>query len=686
MGKIKQYMLAFKKFWKRKHMNQILILLFSILVLAFIGFFAYFASNANVEDLKKGLSQSTVIYDKDGDEASKVTANRTEGVDINNIPDRMKDAVVAIEDHRFYEHGGFDLKGMARAFVSNLFAGHVVAGGSTITQQLTKNALLSPERTYKRKIQELFLAAEIEKQYSKDEILQMYLNQIYFGHGAWGVQNASHKYFGKDVKDVSISEAAMLAGLIRAPSALNPYEHYDKAIQRRNVVLGQMKKYKMISSAEYKEAKSEKITLEDKGGDPLKNKYPSYVDAVLNEAINKYGLSQDDILTKGYKIYTTMDQNIQASLEKVYQRDSLFPQGKPDQMVQSSAILIDPTTGGIRGLVGGRGDHTFRGFNRATSLARQPGSIMKPLAVYTPAVQEGYTAMSPLKDEKMEFNGGYSPSNYNDKYLGEVPMYKALEESINVPAVWLLNEIGIQKGMDSVKKFGIPLTKDDRQLGLALGNIHKGVSPQEMAEAFSAFPNDGKREDSHIITKIVGPTGDVIMKWKKKETDVMSKKVADQMTSMMLNVVETGTGSKAQIPGHPIAGKTGSTQVSGTRNGTMDQWFVGYTPNLVGAVWMGYDHTDKNHYLTGLSENGVVPVFKAVMESAIPHVETKDFDVKSVNYSLEQERKKKEAEQKQSIEGKLKEKTKEWKKQLDEAKKRWKDLLKGHGHGKGNKH
>ena len=232
-------------------MSQILILCFSIFVLGFIGFFAYFASTANVEDLQKGLSQSTVIYDKDGDEASKVTANRTEGVEINDIPDQVKNAVVAIEDHRFYEHGGFDLQGMARAFVGNLFAGQVVAGGSTITQQLTKNALLSPERTYKRKIQELFLAAEIEKHYTKDEILQMYLNQIYFGHGAWGVQNASLKYFGKDIKDVSISEAALLAGLIKAPSSLNPYEHYDDAIARRNVVLGQMKKYKMITEKQY---------------------------------------------------------------------------------------------------------------------------------------------------------------------------------------------------------------------------------------------------------------------------------------------------------------------------------------------------------------------------------------------------------------------------------------------------
>ncbi|WP_433748573.1 transglycosylase domain-containing protein [Falsibacillus pallidus] len=691
MNTIKNYMLAIRKFWKRKHMNQILILCFSIFILGFIGFFAYFASTANVEDLQKGLSQSTIIYDKDGDEASKVTANRTEGVEINDIPDQVKNAVVAIEDHRFYEHGGFDLQGMARAFVGNLFAGHVVAGGSTITQQLTKNALLSPERTYKRKIQELFLAAEIEKHYTKDEILQMYLNQIYFGHGAWGVQNASLKYFGKDIKDISISESALLAGLIKAPSSLNPYENYDGAIARRNVVLGQMKKYNMITEKEYEEAKSEKIALKDKGGDPLKGKYPYYVDAVINEAIKKYGLTQDDILTKGYKIYTTMDQNIQTALEKVYNRDSLFPAGKSDQMVQSSAILIDPKTGGIRGLVGGRGEHVFRGYNRATQLARQPGSTIKPLAVYTPAVEEGYSATSPLKDEKMDFDG-YQPSNYNDQYLGTVPMYKALEDSINLPAVWLLNEIGIQKGMDSVEKFGIPLTKDDRQLGLALGNINEGVSPQQMAEAFSTFPNNGKREESHLITKIVGPTDEVIMKWKKKETNVISKKVSDQMISMMLNVFETGTAANAKIPGYSLAGKTGSTQVpiENHREGTKDQWVVGFTPNLTGAVWLGYDKTDENHYLEGLSSQGVVPLYKAVMESALQYVEPKEFDVKSVNYYQEEERKKQEAEQNKSFEEKIKDEAKKWKDQLDEAKKKFKEHFKGKGkehekgHGKGH--
>jgi penicillin-binding protein 2A len=689
MERLQQFWTAVKRLWKKAHLNQILLLVLSLFVLGFLGFFAYIASTANVESLKKGLAQSTEILDKDGDQASKISANRNEGVSIKHVPKNLKNAVVAIEDHRFYEHNGFDVKGMASAFFKNIAAGGITAGGSTITQQLTKNALLSPERTYKRKIEEIFLAVKIEKYYSKDEILQMYLNQIYFGHGAWGVQNASRKYFGKDVQNVDLSEAATLAGIVNAPSALDPYKHMDRSISRRNVVLGAMKKYGMITSDQYNNAVNEKLVLRDKGGDPLKGKYPYYVDAVLAEAIGRYGLTQDEILTRGYRIYTEMDQNIQSSLENVYNNNSIFPAGSGGQMVQSGAILLDPKNGGVRALVGGRGEKVFRGFNRATQLVRQPGSTMKPLAVYTPALEEGYTANSPLKDEQMTF-GNYSPKNYNGQYQGEVPMYKAVEDSINLPAVWLLNKIGIEKGMDAVKRFGIPLKKEDRNLGLALGGLHKGVSPLQMADAFSTFANDGKRYDGHIITKIVGPTGNIIAARNEKETRVTSKKTADDMTSMLLNVVETGTGSGVRVPGYTIAGKTGSTQSSYSANGTTDQWFVGYTPNIVGAVWMGYDKTDQQHYLSGLSSQGVVPVFQAVMQNTLKYTKPGQFDVQSVNAIMQAKNKKdhsliNKAEEFNKKIQKSAEKLKEnveknkgkWKKFEENLKKKWKEY-KGH--------
>ena len=627
-----------KNVWRKFHLTQVFILLFSICILVLLGFGIYFMKTADVESLKKGLSQHTTIYDKDGDVASKLSAHQSESVPIKKIPDNLQNAVISIEDHDFYNHHGFYLKGMLRAFIQNLIHGAPVQGGSTITQQLTKNALLSPEKTYKRKIEELFLAIELEKVYKKKEILEMYLNTIYFGQGAWGVQNASEKYFGKNVEDLNLSESALLAGLIRAPSALNPYDHYDAAIQRRNVVLDQMVKYGYITKEEANNAKNTPIVLKDKSKDPLKEKYPYFVDAVLDEAIHRYGLSQKDLLEKGYKIYTTMDQNIQSQLENVYKENWLFPTGVNGEDVQSAVVLLDPHTGGVLGVVGSRGDHVFRGFSYATQMKTSPGSTIKPLAVYTPALEEGYKPTSLLKDEKMKF-GDYEPTNYDGVYKGEVPMYEAVEKSLNVPAVWLLNEIGLDKGIDALNRFGIPLEKEDRNLSIALGGMYKGVSPLQMASAYSTFANGGVRQEGHFIRKIIDPSGKVVGEWKGKAKRVTSKKVANEMNSMLLNVVEEGTGRRASIPGYTIAGKTGSTQVpiEGV-DGTKDQWFVGYTPNVVGAVWLGFDNN--NDYLSSNSSDGVVPVFREVMEKTLPFVKNESFGVAPIQKQEEKKAKK----------------------------------------------
>ena len=528
------------------------------------------------------------------------------------------------------DHKGFDIIGMSRAFLKNLFSRTITGGGSTITQQLTKNALLSPEQTYRRKIEELFLAVEIEKHYTKNEIMNMYLNQVYFGSGAWGIDQAALEYFNKDITNVTISEAAMLAGLLQAPSALDPHKHYERAIERRNIVLASMKELEMITEDEYNKAKQERINIEDGGGNDIKRDYPYYVDAVLDEAINQYDLSQEEIMTRDYRIYTEMDQNIQSSLEKVFNQGSLFPDGKDETLVQSGSVLLDPKTGGIRGLVGGRGDYVFRGFNRATHIKAQPGSTLKPLAVYTPALESGYETTSILKDEEMVF-GDYAPQNFSRTFQGEVPMYEAVAQSLNMPTVWLLNEIGLDNGISSLEKFGIPLEKEDHYLGIALGGMSKGISPLQLAEAYSVFANEGNREDSHLITKIVGPTGNVVAEHKNKSTKVTSKRVANEVTSLLLGVVESGTGQGTKIPGIQLAGKTGSTQLPYEDiNGTKDQWFVGYTPNLVGAVWLGYDKTDRQHYLSSSSSETVVPIFREIMETVKPYIEQEEFIVKSV--------------------------------------------------------
>jgi penicillin-binding protein 2A len=634
MEKLKPYWEKLVLFWKKKHLTQIFLLLILVLVLATIVYFGWLATRANVQSLKEGLSQPTVIYDRKEEIASNVATNRTQGVNMEELPKYVPNAVVAIEDERFYEHNGFDVKGIARAFFSNLFAGRITGGGSTLTQQLAKNALLSPEQTYTRKAEELFLAVKIEKVYKKDEILQMYLNQVYFGSGAWGISNASKRYFNKPITDVTISEAALLAGLLQSPNYLDPTKNYDLAVKRRNVVLGKMKEHGMITAEEYTSAKEEEIKLNAGTGSVVERTYPYYVDAVLNEAISKYGLTQEEILTRGYRIYTELDQNLQAGLEKVYSNDALFPKGMGGEIVQSGSVLMDPASGGVLALVGGRGEHVFRGFNRATQLRAQPGSTIKPLAVYTPALEAGYTYTSELVDASTTF-GDYKPENFSRTYQGKVPMYKALEESLNIPAVWLLNELGIEKGIDSLKRFGIPVEKEDHHLALALGGMNKGVSPLQLANAFSAFANNGKRSDSHLITKIVGPTGNVIAEREAKTTKVTSKDVTDDITSMLLNVIETGTGKKTQIPEVQLAGKTGSTQLPyADINGTKDQWMVGYTANLVGAIWIGYDKTDRQHYLPSSSSGNVVPIFKEIMKASLPHLPKESFDVVSVNDQL----------------------------------------------------
>jgi penicillin-binding protein 2A len=674
MPYIKRLWESIKRFWREKHITKILLLVVLVFILVSMLFFAFMASQANVQSLKDGLRQATVIYDKDGEVATNISTNRTEGVSVEELPEHVKNAVIAIEDERFYSHNGFDIKGITRAFFNNIFAGRITGGGSTITQQLTKNALLSPEQTYKRKIEELFLALEIEKHYNKDEILQMYLNQVFFGNGSWGISQASKKYFNTEIENVSISEAAMLAGILQAPSALNPYKNYDGAIKRRNTVLLKMHELKMISDDEYAQAKQEEIKLEDGGGSYIERSYPYYVDAVLDEAIKKYGLTQEEILTRGYRFYTEMDQDVQSALEAVYKKDYLFPKGR-DVLVQSGAVMLHPKTGGVLGLVGGRGEHVFRGFNRATHLQAQPGSTLKPLAVYTPALEEGYEATSVLVDELKTY-GDYTPENFSKSYQGEVKMYEALEHSLNAPTVWLLDQIGLNKGLDSLRRFGIPFSEEDKYLGIGLGGMHKGTSPLQLAEAYSVFANDGKRPEGHLISKIVGPTGNVIAEHKHKTTKVTSKQVANDMTSMLLNVVETGSGRGTKIPGVDLAGKTGSTQLPYKDiNGTKDQWFVGYTPNFVGAVWMGYDKTDKTHYIRGSSSDYIVPLYKAMMDEVLPTMEVDSFDVVSVNAKLsgQEDRKtitKEEIkEQAEKIEETLKEESAKWKVVLEEAKK-----------------
>lgn len=686
MSRKTSFFSKFQATWRKFHLTQVAILAASTLVLAFLSFVYFSYKDADISALEAGLAQATIIYDVNGEVASKISANKNEGISIDQVPDHMKNAVIAIEDRRFYEHGGIDFKGIARAFFTNLKAGEIVEGGSTITQQLTKNALLSPEKTYKRKMEEFFLALEIEKEYNKDEILQMYLNQIYFGEGAWGIKRAAMKYYGKEVQDLTVSEAALLAGLIKAPSAINPYKSEEKAIQRKNVVLDRMKEYNFITEEEWEAAKTEQLVFDDKGGDPYKGKFPYYVDAVLEEAIEKYDLSLDELLSDGYQIYTELDPGMQSSIEETYKNDSMFPSGTGDQMVQSGAILLDPKSGGIRALVGGRGEHTLLGLNRAIHPVGQPGSTMKPIVPYTAALEMGWDLTDAVKDEKMTFGKDYEPNNYNGQFRGEVPMYEALKDSLNVPAVWLLNEIGMDKGVDAAQRFGIPEEAINRNLALALGGTSENVSPLIMAQAYSVFANGGERPEAHSVAKIVDKDGRTVAEWKGKTTRVTSQEVADKVTTMLLGVVQNGTGKAAQIQGREVAGKTGSTQITIEGiDGVKDQWFVGYTPQLVGAVWVGHDKTDAKNYLTTTSSEGTAPIFREIMTGALKNYEPVSFNVPQIASLMEKRQKE---QQRKAFEENIKKEAEKIKERIEKEKEKWEkrwNKAKEQGKGKDKK-
>lgn len=607
------------------------IVLFLTVAVAASAFFTYKAKTADVENLKTNLKTVTQIYDTHNEKAGTIT-NKGTFVELNQISPQIRNAVISTEDRSFYSNPGFDIKGLARAAVSYVIHhGQISGGGSTITQQLAKNTLLTQKQTFVRKFQEIFLAVEITRHYSKDDILTMYLNNAYFGNGVWGVEDASERYFGKHAKDLDASQGAALAAILRSPSFYNPVDHMDNALGRRNLILSLMVDNGKLTQAEANSAKNEQLTLVNNYQQSDEYRYPYFFDAVLDEAYNKYDIKEEDILNKGYKIYTTLDQTIQSQMQGSFKEDWAFPANAADGTpVQAASVAVDPNTGGVLGVIGGRGKHVFRGYNRATQMRRQPGSAMKPLAIYTPAIEAGYHPDSMLEDKLQSFGKNkYTPHNVDEQYAGEVPMYEALAESKNTAAVWLLNQIGVQKGVASAERFGINIPKSDQNLAFGIGGLSQGVSPLQMARAYSAFANGGKLPDTHFITKIVDATGAVVVdNTNTTVKQIITAKTANEMTSMMLSVFSSGTGTSAAPSGYKIAGKTGSTEGDSSWGfGTKDQWVVGYTPDVTVATWVGFDQTDANHFLKGISEQGVAPIFKQEMQNILPNTKQTPFKV-----------------------------------------------------------
>lgn len=542
-------------------------------------------------------------------------------IDINKVPQNLQNAFIAAEDNRFYEHIGIDPIGIFRAIFANLTSRGIAQGGSTITQQLAKNAFLSQEQTLKRKIQEAMLALEIEHKYSKKEILEMYMNQIYFGQGAYGIQTAAKTYFNKDVNELTLTQCAMLAGLPKSPNYYSPFNNLNEAKKRKNVVLDQMVKYGYVSAAEAEDAKNQDLGLSKSHQSKEADEYASFIDYVSQQVAKKYG---DDALYKeGLKIYTTMDVDKQHAAVRAMRN---LPNNYTDEngltQPQAAIVSIDPKTGHILAMVGGRGQDSF---NRASMAVRQPGSAFKPF-VYLTALQHDMTPDTTMDDQPVTY-GSWSPKNAGGSYSGTMALSDALAHSVNTIAVQLADKVGTKNIIANAKKMGITtLDAKDDNLAMALGGLTKGVTPLEMASAYGTFANKGVHVKPTAIVKILDRNGNVLedastLEKEETKTRVMSEREAYEMTTMLEGVIDHGTGTAAAI-GRPAAGKTGTT------DDNKDAWFVGYTPDIVTAVWIG---DDTGSHSLGEIYGGTIPaeIWKDYMSSATSDESGGDFSAPS---------------------------------------------------------
>ncbi|WP_338592379.1 PBP1A family penicillin-binding protein [Paenibacillus sp. Y5S-9] len=573
------------------------------------------------------VASSTFITNAEGTEISRLhtqTKGVSEYADLSAMPDLLKMAFLATEDRRFYNHDGLDFIGLGRAIVQDIIHMNLSQGGSSITQQLARNLYLNGDKTLSRKVNEMSIAMALEKKYSKDELLEMYLNQIYMGRQQYGVKAAAWRYFGiKDMHQLELWHIATLAGMPKGPSIYNPVDHPELSKQRRAVILGLMHEQGLITRKQMLEARSVDYTppetLLNAATSPglSEPRYVSAVDAVIQEASRLTGKSEAEIHSAGWVIQTGLDQQAQLAMEETFADTTRFSDDRQDELVQASMVIIDQHNGEVKAMMGGR-NPLKGGVNRAIMDARQPGSSFKPIIAYGPALESGkFKPESILPDKRMQY-GSYQPSNLGGRYSGSIAMSQALQKSINAPAVWLLHETGLNYAHQFAARLGIELGKEDMNLSVALGGVYQGVSPMKMAQAYTVFANNGKLNTAHLIREITDSRGRTIYAHKSENKQVISSSTANAMTRMLQNVVSQGTGSRAQLGQHKVAGKTGTTQAalpSVGREANRDLWFVGYTSNWTAAVWMGFDRTDTEHYMR--SGSGVAAeLFATVMRRA----------------------------------------------------------------------
>lgn len=589
---------------KKKSKLPLRILIVTILlsiIICLVGAIMFAAEG----DKDINVVESTVIFDDNNNIITTIHGeeNRTI-VSLNEIPKNLQNAFIAIEDNRFYDHFGIDIIGIGRAIVKNIASGGVSEGGSTITQQLAKNKFLTQEQTFSRKIKEIGIALKLESKYSKDEILEMYLNQIYFGRGAYGVETASRIYFGKDVKDLTLSECAMLAGIPRSPNYYSPANNLDASIKRRNEVLNQMVKYGYITEAEKNKAINEKPNIVTSNEEKYETVAKYFIDYVLQEVIDKYGA--DAVYKNGLRIYTTLDLKMQKEAEKalVENLPTYYTNENGILEPQGAIVSIDPKNGYIKAMVGGRGSDDF---NRATLAIRQPGSAFKPFT-YIAILEKYHNPNMTFSNMPLNING-WQPQNYSRNFSEMESMRTAAIHSLNLPTIRMAQDVGMEKVLDIARNMGIStIDANDNNLAAAIGGMTRGVTVLDMAIAYGVLANEGIKTTPIAITKIEDRYGKILFEAKQQKTEVLSRNIANQMSSILQDAVSFGTGAGANI-GRPVAGKTGTT------DNYQDAWFAGYTPNMVTVVWVGTDDNRRMANITG----GSIPakIWRDYMKNAL---------------------------------------------------------------------
>lgn len=543
--------------WFRRIALGLLILLLLVLLLVVVNSYRLVATLD-----PDAPPQTAVLLDREGQFFAYAGWGAVRHAALEEIPLHLQHAVVAAEDKRFYQHRGVDLIAIARAVWANLRALSIVQGASTITQQLARTLFLTTEQTVSRKVQEIVLAVMLEQRFSKDEILEMYLNRYEFGEGAVGIDAAARAYFGLPPAELSLGQSALLAGILQGPNLYSPFRNLEGALERQAYVLDRMVEDGYVTAYEAAAARGAPLHLADLPADS--ERY--FADWIRAELVRQLGSNL--VRHGGLVVQTTVDPQVQRAMEGILGEH------------QGAIVALDPPTGAVLGMVGGRSYRESQ-WNRATLAVRQPGSAFKPF-IYAAALEQGWQPNWLVDDRPHQF-GDYAPDNYQDEYWGPVTMRQALVESLNNGSVWLLSQIGVDAGIEMAQRLGIThLGEADRHLGLVLGALAEGVTPLELATAYAPFANGGYRVEPFGILRVQDAQGRV---WIQNEPDprlVLNPQITYLITDMLMGVVEHGTGTAAW-PGRPAAGKTG------TSDDLVSAWFVGYTPELVAAVYVGND-------------------------------------------------------------------------------------------------